>query len=151
MPAVDEDAVDEDAVRSRLTARVTAAQARKQAKSFLDKQMEELYKLDYEDIVGGQLMRFEYTKVPQADFGISTEDILNLPDKVCLHCHGGCRGGEQEEEEEQGRVRDREREKKEEEEGLLQAHCPLLLLGVFVRPLGFHSNQHTHARMDNRN
>ena len=50
-------------------------------KEYLDKQMEELYKLDYEDIVGGQPIRFEYTSVPESDFGLSASEIINMSDK----------------------------------------------------------------------
>jgi len=45
---------------------------------------EELYKLNYEDVVGGIKTRFKYRTVDSDDFGLTTEDIL-LADDVDLN------------------------------------------------------------------
>ena len=76
-----EEAMDAATVKGRLDAKMQVVSQRKQARAYLHEQMDELYKLDYEDIVGGQPMRFEYAQVPAADFGMSVEDILTLDDK----------------------------------------------------------------------
>eukprot|EP01129_Flabellula_baltica_P008055 TRINITY_DN3170_c0_g1_i4.p1 TRINITY_DN3170_c0_g1~~TRINITY_DN3170_c0_g1_i4.p1 ORF type:complete len:511 (+),score=177.74 TRINITY_DN3170_c0_g1_i4:47-1534(+) len=47
----------------------------------LNKYIDEYYQLDYEDIVGGQPVRFKYTKVPAYDYGLSTDEILKKSDK----------------------------------------------------------------------
>lgn len=40
------------------------------------------YELDYEDIVAGMPTRFKYHQVPAADYGLTAEEILLLPDKT---------------------------------------------------------------------
>ncbi|GFR40096.1 hypothetical protein Agub_g644 [Astrephomene gubernaculifera] len=47
----------------------------------LQRLLEEYYKLDYEDNVGGIKTRFKYREVPASTFGLSVDDILRLDDK----------------------------------------------------------------------
>lgn len=47
----------------------------------VNKMMDEYYNLDYEDIVGGVPMRFNYKKVEPQSFNLNSEDILSMEDK----------------------------------------------------------------------
>ncbi|CAE8735939.1 unnamed protein product [Polarella glacialis] len=47
-----------------------------------DEEFDELFQLDYEDIIGGDLpVRFKYRKVAPKDFGVSVDDILKKTDR----------------------------------------------------------------------
>ncbi|KAF8397333.1 hypothetical protein HHK36_016246 [Tetracentron sinense] len=47
----------------------------------LDKELEEYYKLDYEDTIGDLKTRFKYTSVPSKRYGLRAEQILMMDDK----------------------------------------------------------------------
>ncbi|KAG2501152.1 hypothetical protein HYH03_000967 [Edaphochlamys debaryana] len=47
----------------------------------LQRLLEEYYRLDYEDSVGGVKTRFRYKEVPSNTFGLSVDEILRLDDK----------------------------------------------------------------------
>ncbi|KAJ3356751.1 KRRI-Interacting protein 1 [Allomyces javanicus] len=75
----DADAMDVDpAPAAPVSSKAKAAadaHAAEQAKAKAE-QLDELYKLDYEDIVGGIPVRFHYRQVRPANYGLDVEDIL---------------------------------------------------------------------------
>ena len=50
-------------------------------RSAVSKLLAEYDKLDYEDNIGGLKTRFRYRQVPKQDYGLTTEEILQLSDK----------------------------------------------------------------------
>ena len=53
----------------------------KKKRKEVDDLYDELYKLDYEDMIGDQQFRFPYKEVPARDYGLTTEEILAADDK----------------------------------------------------------------------
>ncbi|KXZ47073.1 hypothetical protein GPECTOR_38g310 [Gonium pectorale] len=58
------------------------AEALARQRAELQRLLEEYYKLDYEDNVGGIKTRFRYKEVPASTFGLDVADILRLDDKM---------------------------------------------------------------------
>ncbi|WIA17436.1 hypothetical protein OEZ85_014286 [Tetradesmus obliquus] len=57
------------------------AAQRAQQRSQLQRLLEDYYKLDYEDNIGGLACRFKYREVPAESFGLTDEDVLALSDR----------------------------------------------------------------------
>lgn len=77
----DEDGEEEGGNQWALPDGVDPVAAAEKAKEELDKQIKDLYNLDYEDIIGGDIpCRFKYTNVAKATFGIEVKEVLELPD-----------------------------------------------------------------------
>lgn len=53
----------------------------KAARAEAEKLMDELYQLDYEDMIGSMPVRFHYTQVKPQSYGLSTEEIMDADDK----------------------------------------------------------------------
>eukprot|EP00756_Hemistasia_phaeocysticola_P017961 Hpha_TRINITY_DN15565_c4_g2::TRINITY_DN15565_c4_g2_i1::g.107997::m.107997/K14786/KRI1; protein KRI1 len=48
----------------------------------INQAMDDYYKLDYEDVIDGQKVRFNYRQVPKETFGLSDKDVLNWDDRT---------------------------------------------------------------------
>jgi len=73
-----EDAQQQDDTENKFSKR-----AAKKWRKELEKKMEEYYKLDAEDFIGGDLpTRFKYKEVAPKMFGLTTRDILLMDDKA---------------------------------------------------------------------
>ena len=48
----------------------------------VEEDMENYYKLDYEDVIDGQKVRFKYRSVPGEKFGMTDDDILKYDDRT---------------------------------------------------------------------
>jgi hypothetical protein len=55
--------------------------AAKRMRKEVEQHIEEYYKLDYEDLVGGQPCRFRYKSVLPKKYGLKTEQVLAMSDK----------------------------------------------------------------------
>ena len=71
---------------------------------FLESLLDDYYKLDFEDLIGGGQVktRFKYHRVAQEDFGLTEDEILLLDDKqlnklVSLKNYRPYKDGEEEE------------------------------------------------------
>ena len=53
----------------------------KQLEEEVERDMEQYAKLDYEDVVAGQKVRFKYASVAKDTFGLTDEDILGIDDR----------------------------------------------------------------------
>lgn len=68
---------------SKLMNKDKSKMTEEEKKEYLDNLLDEYYNLEFEDVIGGGQVktRFKYTKVPQADFGLTEDEILLLDDK----------------------------------------------------------------------
>jgi hypothetical protein len=74
--SLQEEEEEEEAGRQRIGKR-----AAKRMRKEVEQHIEEYYKLDYEDLVGGVPCRFKYKTVLPKKFGLKTEQMLGMTDK----------------------------------------------------------------------
>ncbi|OVA17669.1 KRR1 interacting protein 1 [Macleaya cordata] len=80
----DETLVDSDQKDEELPEEGKRKRKRKMSlreKVALDKDLEEYYKLDYEDTIGDLKTRFKYASVPSQRYGLSAKELLKMDDK----------------------------------------------------------------------
>ena len=78
---VDEEEEEKESGNDKIEDAPADMKEREEERKRLIERFDELYAMDYEDVVGGVPFRFPYAKVKPDSYGLTTEQILQIPEK----------------------------------------------------------------------